>query len=89
LAISLIGIVLFVVGAVLGLCWFSVIILPIFYGVPKLLYWIVRGKLKWKALFVYLTSPTIWTAVFVGAVVLLGTFWTEKKAKKVAHELHN
>lgn len=35
----------------------------------------MRGKLKWKALFVYLASPTIWTAAFVGAAVLLGTFW--------------
>jgi hypothetical protein len=75
---------LFVLGAGVGLWWFSAIILPISYGVPKSLYWIARGKLKWKALFVYLGGPAIWTAVFVGAAALLGTLWP-----KAVQYLHN
>lgn len=76
---SLIGIVLFVVGAVLGLCWFSVIILPIFYGLPKSLCWIMRGKLKGRAVFACLVSPVIWTVIFVGASLLLAMFWPKAR----------
>src|SRR6266436_4320161 len=72
---SLLEIVLFVVGAGFGLLLFSVIVLPLFYGVPKSLYWIMRGKLKMKALFAYLVAPAIWTVLLVVVAVLLGTFW--------------
>jgi hypothetical protein len=68
-------IVLFVIGAGFGLLWFSVIVLPVFYGVPKSLYWIMRGRLRMKALFVYLVTPGIWTVLLVVAVVLLGILW--------------
>ena len=66
---------LFVIGAGFGLLCFSVIVLPVFYGVPKSLYWIIRGNLRIKALFVYLVTPAIWTATLVVVAVLLGMFW--------------
>ena len=72
---NLLEIVLFMIGAGFGLLWFSVIVLPIFYGVPKSLYWIIRGKLRIKALFAYLVTPAIRTAILVLVAVLLGMFW--------------
>ena len=68
-------IVLFVIGAGFGLLWFSVIVLPVFYGVPKSLYWIMRGRSRMKSLFAYLLTPTIWTVLLVVVVVLGGIFW--------------
>lgn len=68
-------IVLFVIGAGFSLLWFSVIVLPVFYGVPKSLYSIMRGRLRVKALFAYLVTPVIWTVLLVVVVLLLGTFW--------------
>jgi hypothetical protein len=77
-------IVLFIIGAVLGLQWFSVIILPIFYGLPKSLYWIIKGSLKRKAVLAYLISPLIWTVIFTVAAVVLVTFMP-----KASHYLYS
>jgi hypothetical protein len=77
-------IVLFVIGTVLGLWWFSVIILPIFYGLPKLLYCILKGTLKGKALLPYLVSPVIWTVIFTGVAIILVRFMP-----KVSDYLYN
>jgi len=69
------AVVLFVIGAGFGLLWFSVIVLPVFYGVPKSLYRIMRGRLRVKALFAYLVAPAVWTVLLVVLVVLLDIFW--------------
>lgn len=67
----LIDIGLFALGFVLGIFWFSVIVLPIFYGFPRALIWAGRGWLKWRASFTYLVVPIVWTAtLFVVAYII-------------------
>lgn len=72
---SVLEILLFVAGAGFGLLWFSVIVLPTFYGVPKSLSWIMRRRLRMRALFAYLVTPAIWTVLLVVILIVVDIFW--------------
>ena len=72
---SVVEILLFVAGAGFGLLWFSVIVLPAFYGVPKSVYWIMKRRLRTKALFAYLVTPAIGTVLLVVVLVVVDIFW--------------
>jgi hypothetical protein len=59
---------LFVVGIALGIVWFSVIVLPIFYGLPRAILWCARGWTRWSSTLAYMVSPILWTIVFFAIV---------------------
>lgn len=61
----MIEIILFIIGVLLGLLWFSVVILPIFHGIPRTLYWVIRGKLKISSTLYYLRVTFFWIFIFV------------------------
>lgn len=67
----LIQIVLFGIAAGLGAWWFTVIVLPIFYGLPRSIFWTIRGKLKSTSSLVYLLTFLLWTFLFTLAAILL------------------
>lgn len=60
---------LFLGGLFLGGWWFSVIFLPILYGLPKALYWVASGRIRWRTPFLYLIAPALWTVVGFGVAV--------------------
>jgi hypothetical protein len=65
---------LFIIGGAFGALCFTVIILPIFYGLPRSLYWIDRKTLKAKAVLFYLGAFVFWTAIFTGTAFVLAVF---------------
>jgi len=65
---------LLVVGVFIGIWWFSVIVLPLVYGLPRGLYWAARGRVRWRTPFLYLLSPLIWTVVLFGVAFILTIF---------------
>jgi len=72
---TFVEILLFIVGGAFGAWWFAVIILPIFYGLPRSLYWIDRKTLKAKAVLFYLGTFVFWTAIFTGTAFVLAIFF--------------
>ena len=72
---TFVEILLFIVGGAFGAWWFGVIILPIFYGLPRSLYWIARKALKAKAVLFYLGTFVFWTAIFTGTAFVLAIFF--------------
>jgi len=65
---------LLIVGYFLGIWWFSLVVLPLVYGLPRGLYWAARGKVRWRTPFLYLLGPLIWTVVLFGVVFILTIF---------------
>ena len=48
------------------------IILPLFYGLPRSIYWTIKGKLKAKSSFLYIKTFLLWTFLFtLGAFLLI------------------
>lgn len=72
--------ILFVIAAGLGTLWFTVILLPIFYGLPRSVFWTIRGKLKARSSFVYLGTFLLWTFLFTLVAVLLLEFLPQQVA---------
>jgi hypothetical protein len=70
-------VVLFVLGALLGLYYFGVTALPMFYGLPKGVLCAVRGKCGWRVPLKYLLVAVFWIAIFFVAFVALAVFWSE------------
>lgn len=62
---------LFVLGGLFSIWWFTVTLLPLFYGLPKAIYWCARGLFRWRVLFYYLIPPLLWNIAFTVAVVIL------------------
>ena|SRR2546426_11370946 len=60
---------LLIAGVLFGILWFSVIVLPLFNGLPLALYWAARGWAKWKAAALYLVGPVIWSVILLGAAL--------------------
>jgi len=67
--------VLFALGFSLGIWFFTVVVLPVFYGVPKSLVWALRGWVRWRACAFYLIAPVLWNFVFFGAAAALVVFF--------------
>lgn len=75
---TLIQIVIFIVAAGLGVWWFSVIILPIFYGLPKAIFWVIKGELKASSVLVYIGTFLLWMFIFTLVAFLLIKFFPAK-----------
>ncbi len=67
--------VLLIIGVFLGMWWYSVIILPLFYGIPKASYHISKGLLKKSAVTFYLKSFVLWTIIFLTFALILIRFF--------------
>jgi hypothetical protein len=63
--------ILLIIGIFLGIWWYSVIILPLFYGIPKASYYVVKGLLKKSAVIFYLKSFILWTIIWFGIAFIL------------------
>jgi len=52
-------------GLVLGTIVFSVLILPLSYGLPMSLYWSAKGRLRYSSVTHYFQSAVIWLFILV------------------------
>lgn len=66
--------VLFFVGSCLAIVWFSVTILPLFYGLPRSSIWVLRGWVGWRAPAPYLVVPILWNVVLFLIALALKLF---------------
>jgi hypothetical protein len=57
---------LFWAGLFAGVLWFSLVLLPVVYGVPRSAYWAARRWIRWRPVFGYLIGPVVWSLVIVG-----------------------
>lgn len=63
---------LLLIGFALGVWWFSAVVLSLFYGLPRALYWAARGWCQWRAPLLYVASPVFWNvALLVIAFILV------------------
>src|SRR3989338_11489885 len=69
------SILLFPVGFLLGVWYTAMLILPLFYGIPRALAGYFRGQLRFKAVAAYLVAPISWTLFFMVAFFLMAYFW--------------
>lgn len=67
--------ILLIIGVFMGIWWYSVIILPLFYGIPKATYYISKGLLKKSSVTFYLKSFILWTAIFFAVALILARFF--------------
>jgi hypothetical protein len=75
---------LLMVGIFFGNMEFSLVILPLIYGIPKSFYWAAKGWLRWRTVLLYLISPVLWSVVLLVLSFLLLRF-----APAVAQYLSN
>jgi hypothetical protein len=66
---------LFVTGFLAGLWYTTMLVLPLFYGVPKALAGYFRKNLYFKATLVYLITPFFWTVLFFVILLGMAVFW--------------
>lgn len=72
---TLIELALFGIATAFGAWWFSVIVLPIFYGVPRSLFLAIQGKVKATSILIYIKTFLLWSFLFtLIAVILLNIF---------------
>ncbi len=57
----------FMLGMFLGIIYFSTVLLPLIYGLPKSLYLALRGELRWRSPFKYVFAASAW---FIGFVLV-------------------
>lgn len=62
---------LFMAGTISGLPLTVLVLVPLFYGFPHSLLWVVRGWAKWYAPLLYVISPLVWGLAFLGAWIVL------------------
>lgn len=72
---TLLELVLFVLGFLLGLWYATMILLPLFYGIPKALVGYFRRRIALKVVFAFLVAPLLWTALFFTAFLGLAFLW--------------
>jgi hypothetical protein len=72
---SVLEIFLFITGFVLGLWYTTMLVLPLFYAVPKAFVGFLRKTLYFKAILAYLIAPVLWTVLFFVAFGALAVFW--------------
>jgi len=70
----MIEILLFIIGILFGTLWFTVFILPIFYGVPRTIWFFSKGTLRLKASIFYLRIFALWFAIFTLLVIFIQYF---------------
>jgi len=64
----------FSIGIVLGVWVGSMIILPLFYGMPRTIYYVLKRQLKARSILFYLVSPILWSMIFTILPILLSKF---------------
>lgn len=71
----IVNLILFPIGFLIGIWYTSMLVLPIFYGIPKSLLGFFRGEIRFKATLMYLVAPVLWTLFFLVLFFLFATFW--------------
>jgi len=66
---------LFVTGSLLGLWYTAVLVLPLFYGVPKALFAWFRKELQFRAVLAYLIAPFLWMVFLTAILAGMRSFW--------------
>jgi len=67
-------IVLFILGILFGAWWFTVIILPLFYGFPRTLWFTGKGVLRLKSSLHYFFIFFVWNIIFTTLIIVLWYF---------------
>jgi len=62
---------LFLAGLFVGILWFSTVILPLFYGIPRATWWFLRGRVRWRAILGYIIVGGMWFLAFFGIFLFL------------------
>jgi len=70
-----IELLLFVTGFLLGLWYTAMLVLPLFYGVPKSLFAWFRQELQFRAVLAYLVAPFFWIVFFTAILAGMRSFW--------------
>jgi len=73
----LLGIVIAVVSGLLTILFFSLIILPLFYGIPRALWWAIKGRRRWNAPLLYTMSMAFGLILLLGGSFLSQYFFPE------------
>jgi hypothetical protein len=60
---------LFLLGLPLGILWFSVVLLPLVYGLPRSIVWASRRWITWRAPIRYAVGLVLWNLAFFVAAV--------------------
>lgn len=71
----ILNLILFPIGFLIGIWYTSMLVLPLFYGIPKSLVGFFRGEIRFKATPMYLVAPVLWTIFFLVMFFLLSIFW--------------
>jgi hypothetical protein len=71
----LVELALFASGFFLGLWYATMLLLPVFYGIPKALLGYFRRQLSFKAVLFYLIAPFLWTVFLMLIILGLAFFW--------------
>jgi len=66
---------LFVTGFLFGVWYTAMLVLPLFYGVPKALFAWFRKELQFRAVLAYLIAPFFWIVFFTAILVGMRSFW--------------
>lgn len=66
--------ILLIIGVLLGIWWYSVIILPLFYGIPKSIYYVRKGLLKKSVISFYLKTFLLWVTIWFGVAFILAKY---------------
>jgi len=65
----------FFLGLFVGFIFFTMVCLPLVYGLPMAIYYVSKGVLRWGAILTYIGSSALWSIVFlVVAFVLVSYF---------------
>lgn len=62
-------------GIALGILVWSLIILPVFYGVPKTIIYVFKGLLRKSATIFYLNSFVLWNLIFIVVAAFLVSYF--------------
>lgn len=76
----MVDVLLWVAGILVGALWFSIILLPLFYGLPRSIYWIFKGVLRKAAITSYVLGPVIWTIIFLVAALVINEYFPRTRA---------
>ena len=71
----IVELLLFVTGFLLGVWYTAMLVLPLFYGVPKALLAWFRKELHFRAVLAYLIAPFFWIVFFTAIFAGMRYFW--------------
>lgn len=74
---ALLELILLIVGMLLGIWLFNFILVPLLYGLPRILYWTLRRYLKWRTPFLYALDLVFWIGVVLVVVLAMVLFFRE------------